>query len=160
MRGRSGAQPIDDSALAETEYGHPLPQASLRRLACDATLTRLLLDSHSQPLDVGRATRTVPPALRRALNTRDGGCRFPGCDRPPGWTDAHHLTPWIDGGPTALHNLILLCRSHHRLIHDYGWPPPEHSAESPNSTGLGARAGFDPTTRTASAGARSRPPPP
>lgn len=149
--GGPGAQPIDVPPPAETENGHPLPHESLRRLACDATLTRVLLDPYSQPLDVGRATRTVPPALRRALNTRDGGCRYPGCDRPPSWTDAHHLTLWADGGPTALHNLVLLCRPHHRMVHDHGWPPPEQPAKT------GRPAEHGPAPRTASA--QSRPPP-
>jgi hypothetical protein len=72
-------------------------------------------------LDVGRRTRTVPPAIRTALVVRDRGCAFPGCDRPPSWTDAHHLEHWADGGPTALDNLVLLCRRHHRAVHEGGW---------------------------------------
>ena len=72
------------------------------------------------PLTVGRATRTVPPSIRRALVVRDRGCRFPGCDRPPAWTDGHHLVHWADGGQTALENLVL-CRPHHRLVHEQRW---------------------------------------
>jgi hypothetical protein len=72
----------------------------------------------SEPLDVGRKTPVVSPALRRALIVRDRGCRFPGCDRPHAWCDAHHVRHWADGGPTALTNLVLLCRRHHRRIHD------------------------------------------
>ncbi|WP_344646564.1 HNH endonuclease signature motif containing protein, partial [Winogradskya consettensis] len=74
-------------------------------------------------LNAGRRRRHATGAIRRALHIRDKGCTFPGCDRPPRWTDAHHLTHWADGGPTNLDNLALLCREHHRLIHDptTGW---------------------------------------
>jgi hypothetical protein len=73
------------------------------------------------PLSVGRATRTVPAHLRTALHLRDQGCRFPGCDRPPAWTDGHHIIHWSDGGPTELDNLVSLCRPHHRAVHEQGW---------------------------------------
>jgi len=92
------------------------PQAA-RRLACDAGLSRVITKGQSEPLDVGRRTRTVPAATRRALAVRDGGCISDGCDRPPRWTDAHHLVHWADGGPTSLDNLVLLCRRHHRMAH-------------------------------------------
>jgi HNH endonuclease len=75
----------------------------------------------SQPLDVGRASRVIQPAQRSALAVRDGGCIFPGCDRPLAWCDAHHLVHWLDGGPTDLANLALLCRAHHRAVHEGGW---------------------------------------
>ena len=102
-----------------SDHGVTLSAATARLLACDAAVHPILLRG-SQPLDIGRRTRTVPTAVRRALVVRDGGCRFPGCDRPPAWTDAHHITHWADGGATALANLILLCRRHHRLLH-HGW---------------------------------------
>jgi hypothetical protein len=89
-----------------------------RRIACDATLGRVILGPSSEPLDVGRRTSVVPPAIRRALAVRDARCRFPGCDRPPPWCDAHHVVHWADGGPTSLPNLVLLCRPHHRAVHD------------------------------------------
>jgi HNH endonuclease len=73
------------------------------------------------PLSVGRATRTIPTHIRTALCLRDQGCRFPGCDRPPAWTDGHHIIHWADGGPTALDNLVSLCRRHHRSVHEEGW---------------------------------------
>ncbi len=101
--------------------GDVVPSETVRRLACDAALTRVLLSSDGQPLDVGRTTRTAPPALRRALVTRDRGCRFPSCDRPSDWTDCHHLKHWADGGETNLANVILLCRRHHRKVHEEGW---------------------------------------
>jgi hypothetical protein len=75
----------------------------------------------TQPLEVGRATRTVAPAQRNALVVRDGGCVFPGCDRPQDWCEAHHLRHWLHGGPTDLANLALLCRAHHRAVHEGGW---------------------------------------
>jgi hypothetical protein len=72
-------------------------------------------------LDLGRATRVISPALRRALAVRDGGCAAHGCDRPPGWADAHHLRHWLHGGATSLDNLVLLCRVHHVAVHEQGW---------------------------------------
>jgi hypothetical protein len=76
----------------------------------------------SQPLDIGRATRVIPPHLHRALTIRDGHCQFPGCDQPPSVCEAHHLTPWARGGPTSLDNLALLCRFHHLIaVHHWGW---------------------------------------
>jgi hypothetical protein len=95
----------------------PITAETARRWACDASVTRVITDAASQPLDVGRRTKVVPPPLRRAVAVRDGGCRFPGCDRPTGWCDSHHVRHWADGGPTALDNLVLLCRPHHRAIH-------------------------------------------
>ncbi|MEX2202609.1 MAG: DUF222 domain-containing protein [Actinomycetota bacterium] len=98
------------------DAGRITPETA-RRWACDANVTRVVTDGESQPLDVGRRTKVVPAPLRRAVAVRDGGCTFPGCGRPPGWSDAHHVRHWADGGPTALENLILLCRPHHRVIH-------------------------------------------
>jgi len=98
------------------EAGVITPEAA-RRLACDASVARIVTAGRSEPLDAGRRTPVVSPALRRALVIRDGGCRFPGCGRPPGWCDAHHVVHWADGGRTALSNLVLLCRPHHRAVH-------------------------------------------
>jgi Predicted restriction endonuclease len=92
-----------------------------RRLACDAHRTRIRLDRHGNPLDVGRSSYTVPRRIRRALHQRDHGCAFPGCTIPPQWADAHHIRHWADGGPTALHNLVLLCPAHHTLLHNSDW---------------------------------------
>ena len=85
--------------------------------ACDAQVTRVITDAASRPLDVGRTTRITPPWIRKALLVRDGGCAFLDCGRPTSWCDPHHVVHWTNGGPTALSNLVLLCRRHHRLIH-------------------------------------------
>lgn len=106
---------------ADLEWSQPITADAARRLACDSAMTRVVLGPSSEPIDVGRCTRTIPPALRRALVVRDRGCRFPGCDRPPDWCDGHHLIHWIDGGETALSNTCLLCRRHYRFVHELGW---------------------------------------
>jgi hypothetical protein len=109
-----------ERSTAELDRVGPVSVDTARRLACDASVVRIVLGAPSQPLDVGRQTAVVPAALRRAVIVRDGGCRFPGCDRPHDWCDAHHVVHWADGGPTALANLLLLCRRHHRLVHTRG----------------------------------------
>ncbi len=101
--------------------GVPVTAETARRLACDATVIPAVLGSAGEPLDLGRAARLVSTAQRRALVLRDQGCRFPGCDRPPQWTDAHHLVPWANGGPTNLDNLVSPCRWHHTAVHEGGW---------------------------------------
>jgi hypothetical protein len=83
-------------------------------------VARVILAGPSEPLDVGRRTSVVPASLRRAVIMRDRHCRFPGCDRPPAWTDCHHIVHWALGGRTALSNLVLLCRRHHRAVHATG----------------------------------------
>jgi hypothetical protein len=99
------------------EHGPALPVATLRRLTCDASLVRITENADGEPLDVGRKTRTIPPAIRRALQSRDSGCCFPGCTSQR-WLDAHHVEHWADGGATKLSNLVSLCRVHHRLVHE------------------------------------------
>jgi hypothetical protein len=99
----------DGEGGCELEDGSALAPETARRLACDASLVRN-----------GRKTRAIPPALRRALRARDRGCRFPGCENRR-FLDAHHVHHWARGGPTTLGNLVLLCRRHHRLVHEGGW---------------------------------------
>ncbi|MGQ0773248.1 MAG: DUF222 domain-containing protein [Pseudonocardiales bacterium] len=106
---------------ATLNYGQQLSAAQLRRLACDCKIIPVVLGGPSEPLDVGRAQRTVPLGLRRALITRDKGCAFPGCDRPPRQCEAHHVVHWADGGETCLENCVLLCPRHHREVHNIGW---------------------------------------
>jgi hypothetical protein len=110
LEGRSGFRcELGDAGAITAE--------TARRWACDASIARVITIGRSEPIEVGRRTPVVPASLRRAVVVRDGGCRFPGCDRPDGWCDAHHVRHWADGGPTSLSNLVLLCRPHHRLIH-------------------------------------------
>lgn len=98
----------------------PVSAALAQRLACDAAVNEVTVDGSGIPVAVGRTTRSIPAALRTALALRDGGCRFPGCDRPPEWTDGHHIRFWSERGPTTLENLALLCRTHHRFVHEGG----------------------------------------
>jgi hypothetical protein len=102
-----------------THSGAVLSPATVRRLACDASIIPMVLGSQGQPLDLGRTRRLVTPALLAALWARDRGCTFPGCGRPPQWCDAHHVRHWADGGHTALTNLTLLCAHHHTWVHQH-----------------------------------------
>jgi hypothetical protein len=109
------------SGRAELEDAGAIPSEVARMISCDASVRRIVLGAASEPLDVGRATPVVRASIRRAVVIRDRGCTFPGCDRPPSWTDAHHVRHWADGGETRVSNLVLLCRPHHRLVHhDFG----------------------------------------
>lgn len=108
--------PQEDGPLPEID-GTPVDPETIRRLACDAGIVRVVVDGQGEPLDVGRRSRTVTPAIRRGLDVRDGGCRWNGCDAPAGWADAHHIVHWADGGPTSLDNMVLLCRKHHTAVH-------------------------------------------
>ncbi len=106
---------------ATLDYGQLISAVEARRLACDCKLIPVVLGGEGEPLDVGRAMRTVPLGIRRALVARDAGCSFPGCDRPPGLCAAHHLRHWIDDGATSVHNCCLLCPMHHQQVHLQGW---------------------------------------
>jgi hypothetical protein len=101
----------------ELENGPSLAAETVRRLACDASIISVLENEHGEPLNVGRKTRSVPPAIRRALNARDRGCRFPGCPNAR-YVEAHHIHHWAQGGATKLSNLVQLCRFHHRQVHE------------------------------------------
>jgi hypothetical protein len=114
-----------DGGRAELEGGPALCAATARRLACDASLVAIA-ESGGEAIAVGRRTRTIPPSIRRALRSRDRGCRFPGCGAER-FTDAHHIRHWADGGETSLRNLVLLCRHHHRLLHEHGFTVAERS---------------------------------
>jgi hypothetical protein len=89
-------------------------------MACDASVVHWQEGKNNEPLNIGRKSRTIPPAIRRALKRRDGGCRFPGCSCHK-FVDAHHIRHWADGGETRIDNLVLLCRRHHRLVHEGGF---------------------------------------
>jgi Domain of unknown function (DUF222)/HNH endonuclease len=99
--------------------GPGLAPETMRRLACDCSFVPIL-ERDGAPLSVGRRTRSIPPPTRRALVARDGRCQFPGCERHR-FVDAHHIVHWAHGGETSLDNLVLLCRHHHRLLHEGGY---------------------------------------
>jgi hypothetical protein len=113
-------KPDGTGAQAELEGHGTIAAETSRRLACDAGVLHWLDDDDGNALNVGRKTRSIPPAIRRALQRRDGGCRFPGCTCSR-FVDAHHIRHWADGGETSMHNLVLLCRHHHRLVHEGGF---------------------------------------
>jgi 5-methylcytosine-specific restriction endonuclease McrA len=118
---------VDAQALAEPaqpgqsvlEEGARVSAETSRRLACDASRVVMRHDDAGRLLEIGARTRTIPPALRRALHSRDRGCRFPGCGVSNG--QGHHLRHWAHGGPTTLSNLAMLCRRHHRAVHEEGY---------------------------------------
>ena len=118
---------VDAAALADAdqpgqsvlEGGAHVPAETSRRLACDASRVVMRHDDDGRPVEIGARTRTIPPALRRALHDRDRGCRFPGCGLPFG--QGHHIRHWAQGGPTTLSNLAMLCRRHHRAVHEEGY---------------------------------------
>jgi hypothetical protein len=103
----------------EIEHGPSIAAETARRLACDASVVPLVENGEGEPLNVGRKTRSIPPAMRRAINARDKGCRFPGCINKK-YVDAHHIHHWADGGETKQSNLVSLCRFHHRTVHEGG----------------------------------------
>lgn len=103
----------------EIEDGPAVSAETCRRHACDCSLVHITEDENGTPLDIGRKTRSIPPSIRRALNSRDKGCRFPGCCNKK-FVDGHHIKHWANGGETKLSNLVSLCRFHHRLVHEGG----------------------------------------
>jgi hypothetical protein len=112
-----------DELTANTSYiedGPHLAAETSRRIACDSSILKLIEDDAGQPLSIGRKSRAIPPALRRALRVRDDGCRFPGCTHTS-FIDGHHIKHWADGGETSLDNLVQLCRHHQRLVHEGGF---------------------------------------
>ena len=110
---------VCSQTVLDEDGGIHVSAATARRLACDAAKVEMRHGPEGEILDVGRRTRTISPALRRALASRDGHCRFPGCRNRR--TDAHHVVHWADGGETVLENLVLLCRRHHRAVHEEGF---------------------------------------
>jgi hypothetical protein len=114
LKGELGVPPAD------LDLSLPISIRTAERLACDCTMSRVLM-AGSMVIDVGRATRTVSAPTMRALRVRDKGCRFPGCDRQVNWSSPHHIIHWARGGPNNLPNMVLLCYFHHRLVHEGGW---------------------------------------
>lgn len=123
----------DAAAAGQLGDEDALSAGELRRLCCDAELIPAVLGGNSEVLDVGRAARLVTPPIRTALILRDGGCAFPGCDIRPNLCEAHHIRPWWDGGETALHNLVLLCHTHHGVVE-----PAKFSLRDQWEVGIGA----------------------
>jgi hypothetical protein len=117
--GAKSVQDAKDSDVCRLDHGEALEPETARRLACDASVVSLV-ERAGRPLSVGRKTRSVPPALRRALASRDQACRFPGCSQTR-FPHAHHIDHWARGGPTELANLVHLCGHHHRLLHEGGY---------------------------------------
>lgn len=111
---------VDQSALAGGAGRSGLPIESVKRLCCDGSAVVLVEGENGEPLSIGRKSRTVPTAIKRALKARDKGCAFPGC-RHQRFVDAHHIRHWSAGGETSLDNLVLLCTSHHKLVHEGGY---------------------------------------
>jgi Domain of unknown function (DUF222)/HNH endonuclease len=109
----------DEDGACELEHGPALAPETARRLGCDASLVRIL-ERDGRPLSIGRKTRALSPALKRALRSRDRTCRFPGCGQHR-FLHAHHIWHWAQGGRTDLSNLIQLCSHHHRLVHEGGY---------------------------------------
>lgn len=131
LTARPAGTPASDVETADVEtagvepaqlgWVGPITATQAQLIGCDATVSRIVTDGASQILDVGRATRTIPPALRRAVVARDRTCVGPGCHRPPEHCDVHHIIFWEHGGDTSLENTVLLCRRHHRLVHLKQW---------------------------------------
>ena len=115
LRGDAGAPG------GKLQFGGMVHPEVARRLACDSSVSTVCVGPDGEPIGLGRSRRTVNARLWKLLVLRDGGCRFPGCGAPVSWTDAHHIRAWFDGGPTEMANLVLLCRRHHRKVHDGGW---------------------------------------
>jgi len=111
---------VDETALTRGEGRSGLPVESVRRIACDSDKVVIVENEDGEPLSVGRKTRVVPAAIKRALWARDNGCTFPGCNNTR-FVDAHHIEHWSAGGETSLGNLMLLCSRHHRLVHEGGY---------------------------------------
>jgi hypothetical protein len=112
---------LRDLAVGQLDSGALLSPAVTRLIACDAEILPVVLDGAAVPIDLGRARRAYTGAARIAVLLRDGGCAFPGCDRPPRWCDVHHIIFWAHGGPTNRDNGVALCSHHHRIIHSEAW---------------------------------------
>jgi hypothetical protein len=135
---------IPGAPAGELEGGGTVPAATVQRYACDTAISHITGRGELEH-ELNHASRTIPASTRRALEARDQHCVFPGCDRPLSWCDGHHLVWWIKGGSTELPNLALLCRHHHRMVHEEGWvlerrdgrfkasPPPRRPMPSSRS---------------------------
>jgi uncharacterized protein DUF222/HNH endonuclease len=114
-------QGLIGAPAGEMALSLPISSKTVQRIACDSSITRVLLGADSAVIDAGRARRVVSGGSRRLLEARDKQCRWPSCERPASWTAAHHIRHWAQGGKTDLSNMILLCRHHHWMVHEGGW---------------------------------------
>jgi len=114
-------QGLPGAAAADMELSLPISSKTVERLACDASITRIILGSDSMVIDVGRARRTIQGPARKALNVRDEHCIWTGCERPASWCSGHHLVHWLHGGTNEAPNLALLCTRHHWMVHEGNW---------------------------------------
>jgi hypothetical protein len=159
---------VDAAALAGEGGRSDLPLPVVRRLCCDGAAVPIVENGNGDTLSVGRKQRTVPTAIRRALESRDGHCQFPGCSHRR-WLDAHHIQHWADGGETSLENLVLLCSYHHTLVHEGGFRleergdgvryfvrPDGRCVESPVGQVREETAGYETGRSSAEDGARRR----
>ena len=114
-------QGLIGAPAGEMALSLPISAKTVQRIACDSSITRVLLGADSAVIDAGRAKRVVSGGTRRLLDARDRHCRWPGCERPASWSSAHHVVHWAQGGKTDLSNMILLCQHHHWMVHEGGW---------------------------------------
>jgi hypothetical protein len=112
-----------------------LADANLWRLLCHPVIHTMVTDADHEVLQMGRSVRLATPAQRRALRVRDGGCVFPGCEAPLGWTQVHHSVHWTEGGRTDLASMCLLCTGHHTVSHTSGWRMSPNLDASGDPTG-------------------------
>jgi len=147
-------------ARCETADHTPITPAAMRRLVCDAGVIPVVLGGPT--IDLGTRRRTITTAQRNALIARDGGCVFPGYDKPPSWCDGHHVIHWIDHGPGESWNLTLLCSAHHHAVHEGAWTPTHAHRRTPATSPLvftdpaGRRMGPEPPAGTAIGTGRPR----
>jgi len=120
---------LSASSATREDSGERVSMATAERFICDAGTVGVMFDTDGQVVNVGRTQRLFTERQRTGLAVRDGGCRFPGCDRPPSWCEAHHLNQWAHGGGTDIADGILLCRRHHLLVHNSGWQISRDGAE-------------------------------
>ncbi len=121
LRGQRSDERLKRSGTGMLGTRAAITAEAARRIACDAAVIPIIFGSASEPLDIGRASRTIPTGIRRAVVARDIGCVHPGCTAPAVWCQTHHVEDRADGGPTSLNNLVLLCPRHHWTVYHEGW---------------------------------------